>query len=204
MATDISLKCACGKVTGHVAKVKPNIGNHMVCYCNDCQAFARYLENPRGVLDANGGTDIFQTTPGRIIFSQGTEHLACIRLSPKGILRWYASCCSTPICNTGATPGLPFAGLIHSALGDGVDGTPRGEIIGPVRTYGFTQFATGDADGLKTRGLLKMATRIIRMMIGARLRSEHKHSPFFKPGSLEPISMPKILNDTERAAVYRM
>ncbi|MEE9453691.1 MAG: DUF6151 family protein [Paracoccaceae bacterium] len=202
MTTDITLKCACGKVSGRVKKVKPSVGNHAVCYCNDCQAFARFLGNAPQVLDANGGTDIFQTTPGRVVFSQGIEHLACIRLSPKGILRWYASCCSTPICNTGATPGLPFVGLIHSGLGDGVDGTPRAEIIGPVRTQAFTQFATGDTDGLKTRGLLKMATRLIRMMIGARLRGEHKRSSFFKPGSMEPIALPKTLNDTERAAVY--
>ncbi|MEM8718177.1 MAG: hypothetical protein AAGE84_02555 [Cyanobacteria bacterium P01_G01_bin.39] len=36
-----SIGCSCGKLQGHIKGVK-NI-NRCVCYCSDCQAFARYL-----------------------------------------------------------------------------------------------------------------------------------------------------------------
>ena len=33
-------------------------------------------------------------------FTQGKDRLACMSLSDKGMLRWYTTCCNTPIGNT--------------------------------------------------------------------------------------------------------
>jgi hypothetical protein len=44
----------------------------MVCYCRDCQAFARFLENP-GMLDAAGGTEVVLVAPGRLRFTTGVD-----------------------------------------------------------------------------------------------------------------------------------
>ena len=45
------------------------------------------------VLDAAGGTDIFQMPAGRVKITTGVDTVRCLRLSDKAkILRWYADC----------------------------------------------------------------------------------------------------------------
>src|SRR5262245_45837150 len=60
---DLPLRCRCGHVHGVASEVAPFNGFRLVCYCKDCQAFARFLDRPE-VLDAAGGTDIFQMPTG--------------------------------------------------------------------------------------------------------------------------------------------
>src|SRR5690349_22143392 len=96
------LQCECGKIKGVLND--PRSANHVVCYCNDCQAFAHVLGKAEQVLDQHGGSEIFQVLPKNLTFTQGIESLASLRLTDKGLIRWYASCCRTPIGNTLATP----------------------------------------------------------------------------------------------------
>ncbi len=56
------------------------------------------------VLDERGGSQIIQVPPKNLTFTQGREVLASMRLTEKGLLRWYAGCCNTPIGNTLITP----------------------------------------------------------------------------------------------------
>jgi hypothetical protein len=37
-------------------------------------------------------------------------------LGPKGLLRWYADSCRTPIGNTPRNPKLSYVGLVHGCL----------------------------------------------------------------------------------------
>jgi hypothetical protein len=53
----LPLCCRCGHVRGVAHEVAPYSGFRFVCYCTNCQAFARFLERP-DVLDDAGGTDI--------------------------------------------------------------------------------------------------------------------------------------------------
>ena len=57
--TTISLKCKCGAVKGSIKHVSPKVGNHVVCYCEDCQAFANHLSSNDNISDEWGGTDPF-------------------------------------------------------------------------------------------------------------------------------------------------
>ena len=91
---DLPLRCRCGRVRGVASDVSPSGGFRFVCYCKDCQAFARFLERP-DVLDPAGGTDIFQMPPARVRLSAGMDAVRCLRLSDKGVLRWYTDCCRT-------------------------------------------------------------------------------------------------------------
>ncbi len=109
---DILLRCGCGRVRGYAHGVSRSAGFRFVCYCKDCQAFARFLERT-DILDVAGGTDIFQMPPGRVMFTAGFEALSCLRLSGKA-LRWYADCCRTPIANTAADPRFPSRSFIRS------------------------------------------------------------------------------------------
>src|ERR1700730_9313253 len=134
------LQCRCGTLKGYV--VHSAGVNRCVCYCSDCQAFAHFLGRPGEILDAQGGTDVVQTRPANVIFTQGQEALACMRLTPKGLLRWYAACCNTPIGNTLATPKLSFIGLAHTCLE--TPDNPIYQSFGPVRTWVNGASARGD------------------------------------------------------------
>ena len=113
-AMDLPLRCRCGRMRGVASDVSPSTGFRFVCYCKDCQAFARFLERA-DVLDPAGGTDIFQMPPGRVRLTAGTDALRCLRLSNK-VLRWYTNCCRTPIANTAARPHFPVIGVVHSFM----------------------------------------------------------------------------------------
>src|SRR5215475_11868822 len=124
---DLPLRCRCGRVRGVASEVAPYAGFRFVCYCQDCQAFARFLERPE-VLDAAGGTDIFQMPTGRVKLKAGTDAVRCLRFSSK-VFRWYTNCCQTPVGNT-AGPRFPVVGLIHSFMSHEADGHSRDEVLG--------------------------------------------------------------------------
>ena len=194
---DLSLQCRCGTVRAIAHGVAPETGNHCFCYCKDCQAFAKALDRA-DVLDANGGTDIFQLSQARLEFTQGADRVACLRLTPKGLARWYASCCNTPIGNTMATPGIPFVGLIRAFVRE-----PAGDALGPIRARGFRESATGDVAAIPpdNQSLWSMLLRVFALAISWRLRGDHKRSPFFDAACGAPLNTPRILTEAERAAL---
>ena len=79
---DMPMRCRCGHMRGVASAVSPSAGFRFVCYCKDCQAFARFLERP-DILDAGGGTDIFQLPPSQVTFIAGLDALRCVRVSDK-------------------------------------------------------------------------------------------------------------------------
>ena len=95
--------CLCGALR-YEAQGTPKFTG--LCYCTDCRAFARFLERP-DVLDAVGGTDIFQIAAGRVKLTAGTDAVRCLSFSSK-VLRWYADCCqTTPRRSIGEHSRLP-------------------------------------------------------------------------------------------------
>jgi len=82
-----------------VTNVSPSTVNRAVCYCDDRQAFLHHLGRA-DLLDAHGGTDIVQVAPARLSFVQGQERVVGLRLTSRGLYRWYANCCRAPLGNT--------------------------------------------------------------------------------------------------------
>jgi hypothetical protein len=195
-----ALQCRCGTLKGFVDTSKPL--NRAVCYCKDCQAFAHYLGRSGETLDENGGTDVIQTIPAKVTFTQGQDRLACIRLTEKGLVRWYANCCNTPIGNTAANYRFSFIGLIHNCLE--VPPTSLDESFGPVRMWSFTSNAKTKISGGSPFGMVPGILRILVMVLGARLNGAYKRTPLFSTDSGAAIVTPKILSDNERKAVYAL
>lgn len=111
----IPLRCTCGKLQGQLA-TQPTSGRAR-CYCKDCQAYARFLGRQSEILDAHGGTDLIATLPAAVRFTAGLEQLACVTLTDKGPLRWYATCCRTPIGNTARDHKIALCGRGQSLPG---------------------------------------------------------------------------------------
>lgn len=187
-----SIRCHCGKLKGTLNR-NPEV-NRCVCYCADCQAFARFLKQEHEILDEMGGTSIIQTIPANITFTEGIENLACMRLTANGLLRWYAACCNTPIGNTPPTLNLSFIGLIHTCLS--LDRTSLDKAFGSTRMYVNTKSAVGKNEP-KSAGVLSGTLRVIGMMLKARFDGRYKQNPFFVMESGTPIVVPKVFSPEE-------
>lgn len=170
--------------------VSSRSGNRVVCYCRYCQRFPEELGCADDVLDAHGGTDIFQTSPAQIEITAGREQLACLRLTRNGVLRWYAACCNTPIGNTLPTPKIPFIGLIHVFLNPG-DRT-LDDVLGPVRAGVNGKSARGDRAEIDASdsASLSVLLRVYWKLLVWRLRGDHKRTPFFDSRGA-PVAEPR-------------
>ena len=190
------LQCRCGTIKGYV--VRPGMAKRAVCYCKDCQAFARFLKRADTVLDEHGGTAIVATVPKLVHFTQGLEVLACMSLSHRGLLRWYASCCNTPIGNTSRDFKTPYVGLTEICLQSGSPSLQ--ESFGPMRAVLNTKSARGSVKSTPVSNLVALLG-IMRSVIGARLSGAYKRNPFFETETGMPVARPRELTKAEREQV---
>jgi hypothetical protein len=193
MSKTAFVHCLCGEVQGRVEDASPKTVNRIVCYCHDCQAFAHHLGRA-DLLDARGGTDLVQVAPAALSFDKGAERIAGLRLTPKGLLRWYATCCKTPLGNT-AGPGLPFVGIVAQAIedADAVVGKPMGAILG--------KYAIGTPPAGSDKMNPRLLLRVVRLVLGWRLRGKTWPHPFFDRATRGPKWPVVTLSPAERDAV---
>lgn len=189
---DAELRCRCGQVQGRVSDASARTVNRVVCYCDDCQAFAHRLGRA-DLLDAHGGSDIIQVAPASLRFDRGAERIVGLRLTPKGLYRWYASCCNTPLGNT-VGPALPFVGIVAQAFERSGDlGEPVGAILG--------KYAVGAAPPGSTRLSPRLLGRVIRLLLGWKLGGKTWPHPFFDRATRAPLRPLTVLSPSERDAL---
>jgi hypothetical protein len=126
--------------------------------------------------------------------------LACMRLTEKGLLRWYAACCNTPIGNTLATPKISFIGLVHNCLETG--GQSLDASFGPIRAWANPNGAKGDPKP-ETVGMGAAAWWFISRILKARLNGDYKHNPVFRADTGKPVVVPRVLSAEEHSGVMR-
>jgi hypothetical protein len=190
------LKCQCGAVQG-VVNVSMTLSRG-ICYCKDCQSFAHFLGKEKEILNELGGTDVVPASPRSVTFTQGKESLACMQLSPKGLLRWYARCCNTPIGNTWRNNKMAYVGLIHTCLEQ--SGMSLDQSFGPVCMQVNPQSAKG-AVKIKSKGTLSALTSWAWMMLRERISGTYRQSPFFDSNTDQPVVAPVVLTQEERQAL---
>jgi hypothetical protein len=167
--------CQCGEVRGRLFEPSPSTVNRVVCYCDDCQAFAHLLRRD-DLLDERGGTDIVQVAPAALVIDSGRDHLAAVRLSSKGLYRFHSTCCQTPLGNT-VGPAIPFVGIPRQAFelnAQEVDG-----LFGPVAGEVYGQYATRESPGRSQGVPLRMLVRALRRVLSWGLSGQSWPHPFF-------------------------
>ncbi|MFT6990390.1 MAG: hypothetical protein ACJASL_002368 [Paraglaciecola sp.] len=186
---EINLSCACGQVLGKTEDVNAQSGNRVHCCCADCQNFAVFLKQEDTVLDQYGATDIFQLPIAHLYITQGKEHLACVRLSQKGINRWYAKCCNTPIGNTLGSKA-PFIGVIHNFM---QHAESRDHELGKTRGYIHCQSARQPPPVALQASLLTITMRVLGKLISWKIKGLNQPSAFFNQDG-RAVSKPEVLN----------
>lgn len=186
------LRCRCGTLRGEL--LRPRRTLHAVCYCRDCRAYAHALGDAARTLDADGGTDVVAARPRDVRIDAGRDALACLSLSERGLLRWYAGCCGTPLANTPRDPRVPYVGVVHSCLAASADALARA--FGPVRMRVYTQHATRPLPkpGIgQSLALLRVAPGFV----WDRLAGGWRSTPFFDAAA-SPVAEPRVLSADER------
>lgn len=186
----LALSCQCGAVKGSAIDITASNSNRVVCCCSDCQAFAWHLHRA-DTLDEFGGTEIFQTSLSQVKIDQGHDQLQSLRLTSKGLLRWYTACCNTPVANT-ASLKIPFAGIIHTFW----DTTDKDQ-LGPIRAHVQTRDAIGTPDypDHSAKFPVGITLRIMRQVLTWKLQGKGKPSVFFADDG-KPVKKPIIVNKT--------
>ncbi len=195
MSADLQFGCSCGNVAGFARDAGPKNGMHVICHCTDCQQFAQVLGAQDRVLDQHGGTALYQTRCDTVGFTRGKEHLACLHLTEKPTLRWYASCCQSPLANTFATGKLPyFTLLLANADADACQqlGHPIGHL--------FVEDAADPPPGVTNMSMLRLLASVIPRMAKDFLSGGRRRSPLFDSATLRPISTPQRVADLQVTA----
>ena len=159
--------CDCGKVR---LSISPGQGTRLVCYCSSCRDFAERFDAGE-TLDAAGGADLYQTSPESVTIDQGRDNLAWIKLTQKGPVRWYATCCNTPMANTLTTRSIPFATILSANVDDK---GALGPVIARVNRRDATAHITEDA-GSSGKAIRAFFWRAVK----SRLSGAYKRNPFF-------------------------
>ncbi|SEW07965.1 hypothetical protein SAMN05444851_1273 [Aliiroseovarius sediminilitoris] len=181
----MKIQCDCGSFQAELANSPKNSPGRLVCYCDDCQAFAEMLERT-DVLDEFGGTEVVPAYPSDITFIKGESNLCYSQVTQNGLYRFSTTCCNSPIVNT--RPNFPWAGIFHSAYtaADTQALKKFGEIRGRIRgTYakGNPDFKVSDKIGARD-----MLT-VLPFVVKGKLFGKHKGSPFFENDGATPIGL---------------
>ena len=219
MTNTIIVACECGSLSAEAQLLKPESNTRIVCYCDDCQSYSRHLDSSGKLLDSNGGTDVIQLSPAHFKVARGREHLGVMRLSPNGLLRWYATCCNTPICNTPPNPGMPYLALLTRNFSRvkksgkrQSDRLSTASIEDKIQAvFGPVSFGVGAgsqhpisaawpvAKGFGFRGIFSTLKNIGRW----RVRGDQKRSELLNAETGEPLKAPYILSIEERQAASK-
>lgn len=193
----IEVSCRCGQVRATLDVREPRKLTRAVCYCADCQAFAHHLGRA-DLLNEKGGSDIVPLPPAALVFHQGRDRIAAVRLSPKGVHRFHATCCNTPLGNA-VGPKVPFVGLFASVVAG--PGRKPDDLMPPPVGGVFGEYAIGGTPpGTEGRRAAIMAPLVLRM-IGWRIAGMVWPHPFWARESKRPLYPVTILTREERDAL---
>lgn len=148
----------------------------------------------KGILDENGGSELYQTLPARLKVTAGKDQLRALRLSPKGMVRWYTGCCGTPLGNTLHSEGWYFLSLSVACIPEAARAP-----LGPLRGAFFAKDAPAGTHPPADFGKLTLLSGAFGRHFAAWLGLAPRGTPFFENG--KPVATPEILSlEARRAA----
>ncbi|WP_163132790.1 DUF6151 family protein [Agarivorans sp. Alg241-V36] len=187
---DVELQCRCGQIKGQIKQVSPSAVKQLVCYCEDCRKFARHLSSEGASLNQYGGSELVLAAPAKVEITEGKQQLACLRLTQKGIYRWYSQCCNTPIANT---VSLKFP--LVTVYQDFMPAEQVEKLVNQVEHLG----AVNEHQALKPlpEALLgasprKTKFKLIVKLLGWKLTGKGKPNPFYEDSGRAKVK-PSIL-----------
>jgi hypothetical protein len=187
------LQCQCGRLRGQVNRTELAILGK--CYCKDCRTYAAHLQKLAVTHDSAGGAEFVATSANHVVFDHGEENLACLSLSERGLLRWYAACCSTPVANTTRDWRFPYVGLFHTCLKH--DRASYERAFPNVQMHVNTRSATTKPAGSSFRTVIALS-RLLPRLFASRFSRSYETTPFFRSPEGQPSVAVHVLSREER------
>lgn len=195
---NLKLRCECGEVRGRLLVKSLEEGNNITCMCDDCQSFAHYLEKGQTILNENGGTPIFQVTPNKVEITKGKDKLTCMQLGPKGIKRWYTSCCKTPVANT-LSAKMAFNGIFHQMIDFNSMAPEVAQSMSRFRNHCMGHFGKGELPANTSKKFpLGLTLKIMGTLLKGKVLKTYQPNAFFDIETGRPIQNPIIITKEER------
>lgn len=196
---DVALRCRCGLVTGIAHDVTPQTGIHLVCHCIDCRAYAHAIGRA-DVITAHGGSGIFQLAPKQVRLKVPAGQLSCLRLSEEGLLRWYTTCCQTPVGNSLAKASAPFFGMLTAFMD--LDEAGLVQVLGPPRgILGKAALHPPLPAWIEPGFSIGAVWQTVRFMARGLVTGAAKPAVVFDATGA-PLVTPRVLTAEERATAY--
>jgi hypothetical protein len=117
-----------------------------------------------------------QATPDQVKILAGQEYLRCLRLTERGLTRWFTACCMTPLANTPRHAWMPFVGVMNCVLD-----TEEQALLGP----------TTHLNGPHTISWTIILRSAWVLLQGMLLRRHHPNAFFNDRG--KPIAQPEVI-----------
>ncbi len=192
----MEIQCDCGSFRAELTQFPKNTPGRLICYCDDCQAYLKYLKRT-DLLNENGGTEIIPAYPADIKIIAGKDVVKCVRLHANGMFRFYTSCCLTPIANT--DPKRAWAGIIRRMYIT-KDSTRLDRELGPVKCSIMGKYAKGTPPiGTPQTFDFKGMVTVLPFILKGKFLGKAKPSPFFE--NAEALVAPKVLTAEERSKI---
>lgn len=144
-------------------------------------------------MDARGGTEIVAVAQGQVRWHEGGDRLRCVRLSAKGLHRWYSDCCRTPVGNT-ISGKVPFVGLPRICFEDAPE-----DAVGPSVGMNGRLAEDGVPPGVHPRAPLGLVARAFWLIVRWWITGKGRPSDYFDDRTGAPRSQPLVLTADERA-----
>lgn len=182
---DTAFSCTCGQLRGTIRDLSPATAIRATCFCADCRAAELWHGQPDPGAE---GVDLAMLDPARLRLDAGAANLGVIRLSPKGILRWYATCCGARLFNTVQSPRFVFVTILSNRVA-------HPERLGPERARAFITRPDGKR-GHRNAHLLYLP--MIGRSLARALTGGWRDNPLFDRATGRPLADPRILTRAER------
>ena len=193
--SDLPFTCTCGKFRAVLHDVGPREGDRLTCYCSDCRDFVRVIGRA-DLLDANGGNAVYQTRVAKLEIIEGAELLATLHMTDKPTMRWYSTCCNTPLFNTLPKAKPAFLSVNTSAF----DTAKVDAALGPSKGDFLAHEAEPPLENARPVSQFKLALGFIPRLFKDTFFGGWKKSPLFDPETREPLAKPRRVSAEERAA----
>jgi len=128
----------------------------------------------------------------------GHQRIIGLRLVPKGLYRWYASCRNTPLGNT-LRPAIPSIGILAQVFEDNAQ--TADELFGKPIAAVHSKYAIGAALAGSRRLELRLVGRALGKIIVWRLRGQGWPHPYFDGATGAPSHPITTLSQREREAL---
>jgi hypothetical protein len=196
---NLALQCQCGALRGQLTHTQRALRG--VCYCKDCRAYSNHLGIASTTHDSLGGADFVATQAKYVSLTDGLDNLACLSLSSKGLLRWYAKCCNMPIGNTTRNWKMSYVGVVRTCLQ--ADAAAFERAFPRVQMRVNTASAKGAPPSMGLKTTLALAGFIPRVMASG-INGSYQQTPFFSTPTGLPAVPITVLSKAERAHAYSL